>query len=419
MLGCGILINHNISNLNIQKLNSTYSIPVKNKQYYKFVSLNTGTYDLVYIDSDYNINFSNNYNSLSNEWSTTTLFFAKFDGNLFAGNLDFSIKDLNYILIMKRELNSSNNLLFKPFNIIYQDEFLENKKATIIDRLVRCNKEYEYKAIPVLLDGTESSSLNAVYLNDKRKVKWTGHYIYDGVSEWHTDIQTSLEWNRNRQTSTVNTIKGKYPFVFSLSENNYDTISITSSHFKVMCNSKNNDFDFENNAEYNRKYDDFITNDNAKLIRDWSGRMWIAKLENSVEHSMNNNHNNISTTHTFIEIADCDDIDTLYQYGFTKYNSNIMINGNIAEEVKFGATIEITVKNNNNVLCENRQVTILLNNIEVWKCNTNLVGKAVVNNLEAGFYTIIVDSGVYATKKYISISSNNQEIIPIEIKVGV
>lgn len=420
-LGCGALINTvetQYKGIN-QALTSSYSIPSKNDVQYNYISLDVGTYDMLYIDSDPDITFKGEeiYNGLPSEWGTGTIFFANFNGDLNAGNLDFSVDNLNYILVMRRETTGSDNLAYDPVDIISVEEFLQDEGATIIDRLVQCNKEYDYKAIPVLLNGTEASSLNAKYDTDKR-VKWQGHYIFDGESEWHCDINPTLQWTRNKLSSVVNPTNGKFPYMVSFCQNNYDTISITGNHFKVDCTYPDN-FDLDATAEYNQSYDDFISSNRPKLIRDWSGRMWIAKLNGNIEHMVNGHHNNISTSHEFVEIADYKDSDVLYKYGFSNYNPAIMTNGNIAEEVKFGTTIQITVINKNGDICSGRDITLLLNSVEIWNCTTNSTGTATINNLDAGLYTIIVGTGLYATKKQISINSSSPDTIPITVKVGV
>lgn len=398
------ITSNNVSNL------FTGIISVENIVY-DTIQLGSGYYDILYIDNDNQISFDGD-NNLPVEWGNTTVLFAKFNGNLSAGNLDFSVDELDYILICKREIDSKE-LIYTPVDIIYSSDFVKNKGAILYDRFVQCNKEYDYKAIPVLLDGTESTSLFAKYKTDK-KIRWYGHYIYDGTTEYHCNINTDLSWTRNKPASVVNTATGKYPYRVCWSQNNYDTITIKGTHFKLdNCN-----FDLDATAEYNKTYDDFITNGNPKLIRDWTGRMWIAELDGNIEHSAEGHHNNISTQHTFVEIADANDQTALYQYGFTDYNPSVM-QGNGVEDVKYGATIEITLTDKNGNVLSNKNISLLLNSIEIWKCTTDTFGKAVVTNLDAGFYTIVVGSGVYATKKNISINSSSPTRIPINIKVGV
>lgn len=389
-----------------------------NEIYYDFIQLNNGKYDLLYIDSDNEIEFPNTNNNLPDVWGNTTDFFAKFNGNLNAGNLDFSVENLDYVLIMRREVNSNNNQIFDPVNIIRADDFIRNEGAIIYDRFVQCNHEYEYKAIPVLLDGTESTSLYAKYKdNDNKIVNWMGHYIFDGKTEYHCSLETSLSWSRNQSSSIVNLITGKYPYSVNFNKNNYDTISISGTHLKVDC-AKDSGFDIDATAEYNQSYDDFITNRKPKLIRDWTGRMWIAQLDGNVDHNADDYYLHITTSHSFVEIANPKDNEALYRYGFTDYNPLTMINGNISSEVSYGATLRIKVIDGSNSVYTNNLITLFLNNIEIWQCRTDSNGIATITNLDAGFYTVQVGSGVYSIKKYISINSSSTEVTDITIKVG-
>lgn len=384
---------------------------------YTNIDLGIGEWDMLYIDNNNDVTF-NTENGLPSEWGSTTALWAKFEGNLSAGNLDFDISELNYILIAKREATGSDNLVYEPVDIIKKENFSTSKVNIIYDRIVQRNKEYDYIAIPVLQDGTESTSLYAQYLTNK-KVDWCGHYIFDGVSEWHCRYNTSLSWIRNHNTSVVNTLSGAYPYIVQMSQNNYDTITIGGTHLLTTDGEIiGNEDELKNSPEYNKLYDNFITNGKPKLIRDYSGRMWIASLNGNVEHSSEGVYYNISTTHTFEEIGDANNIDDLYQYGFTHYNSSVMVGGNIAEDVIHGATLKISVIDSSGNSVPNKDVSILLNNVEIWNCQTNGAGIATIANLDAGFYTIIIGKGVYAIKKYISINSSSSDAINVEVKVG-
>ncbi len=403
-----VLEKYNVSN--------TYVHDKSSNAKYNTLSVYNGVYDLAYFDNDSNITFDNTVDGLPSEWGATTALFAKFNGDLNAGNLDFSLENLNYILISKRELGTSNNLVFKPVCVIHADDFAKNNGATIYDRLVGYGKEYEYKATPVLRDGTEAASFFAVYDGDKI-VKWSGHYIFDGISEWHCNIETSLNWTRNKPGSIVNPLNTKYPYRVTVCQNNYDTITIRGTHMKVDC-SKPVPFDIEANGIYNQSYDDFITNNRSKLIRDWTGRMWIAELDGNVEHNSNGRYCNIDTQHSFVEIADYTSEKDLYKYGFSNYNPDVMSQDSIEGEVMYGATILVTLTDYEGNRIPNRNITLLCNNIEVWKTTANSNGQAVVTNLDAGLYTIVVGSGANATKRYFGINTSSPDTIPVDVKVG-
>lgn len=402
---------------------NTFTPSIISNNIYNEVILYQGEYNTLYIDNDEKSIYTDDEGNklvVPQVWQRTTALFALFNENLNAGNTDFTTDNLDYILITRREATGSDNLVYDAVDIIYADDFIRNNGATLYDRFVQCNKEYDYRAIPVLTDGTEANTLIAKYKTDK-KIKWVGHYIFDGVSEWHCGLDTSLEWTRKNNGTIIDGIVGKFPFSIDISENNYDMITIKGTHLKVDCG-KNDDFDIDSTAEYNQLYDNFITNTRPKLIRDWTGRMWIAKLNGDVNHPVNNHYQYIQTEHNFVEIADAKDYAELYRYGFTNYNPSIMVNGNIAENVNNGATIIITVTDKQGDLYINAPVTLLLNNIEIWKQNTNSASQVTITNLDSGFYTIVVGSGKYATRKNFSInsSSNLTEPIPITVwgKIG-
>ena len=401
-----------------KEITNTFLFPVISDNVYTEVVLYNGDYNTLYVDNDVDFVYTDNEGNELNipqTWQRTTALFALFNENLNAGNTDFTTDNLDYILITRREATGSDNLIFDAVDIIYANDFIRNNGATIYDRFVQCNKEYDYRAIPVLTDGTEANTLIAKYKTDK-KVTWVGHYIFDGVSEWHCNLDTSLEWTREALGTIVNTIADKYPRKVTVSQNNYDSITIKGTHFKVDC-SKPDDFDIDSTAEYNQLYDNFITNARPKLIRDWTGRMWIAELNGNVSHPVNNHYQYIQTEHSFTEIANAKDYAELYRYGFTNYNPSIMVNGNIADDVNNGATIIITVTDYQGSLYVNVPVTLLLNNIEIWKQNTNSASQVTITNLDSGYYTIVVGNGKYALRKNFSINSSSNFTEPIPITV--
>ena len=85
-------------------------------------------------------------------WDKDTIFHAKFNGNLSAGNVDFRYKDVEggYIIIKRRRTDGFHWITIKACLIVS----LEDTKIGFIDYTAAPGVEYEYALVPII-NGTE------------------------------------------------------------------------------------------------------------------------------------------------------------------------------------------------------------------------------------------------------------------------
>ena len=105
---------------------------------YDSLSLYQGVYDTVYISSD-DISDESNLpdKTIPSEWLNNTIFWAKFDNNLQAGQSDLELNNISYIIIQKKEENENS---YSVVDVIPAKDYVSNNKITVIDRLVKCYK---------------------------------------------------------------------------------------------------------------------------------------------------------------------------------------------------------------------------------------------------------------------------------------
>lgn len=381
---------------------------------YDSLSLYQGIYDTVYINSD-DINDESNISDkvIPSEWLNDTIFWAKFDHNLQAGQSDLELNNISYVIIQKKEENENS---YSVVDVIPVKDYISNNKITVIDRLVKCYKSYDYQIVPVMIDGTESTTLKAVYTTDK-KIEWNGYFIYDGNTEYFCKFgEQTIDYTRNNSAQVQTTMNTDYPYVIKSGMNKHDTVTVSASDFKVDC-SKEGGLDLEGSAEYRRKYDDFLSNSNPKLFRDDQGNMRICAVYDGISHSEQGHKFNVDTSYNLCEIGNADSPEDLYSYGFSNYNPNTMMGNNITSELVQGATLNITVYGAiSGDTISNIQVSLCLNDVEIFGGKTNTNGKFTLCNLDSGRYSIVIHNGIYTVKKPISISSSG--VINIDLEVG-
>lgn len=398
--------------LNKEIFGSKLNIYCKNKDNidYDTLYLTQGEYDTIYINSDVS---DLNGKEIPSEWLENTIFWAKFDESLQAGQSDLEFDNISYLIVQRKEENETE---YNVINVVPAKDYIANNKITLIDRLVKCYKSYDYQVVPIMYDGTESTTLKAVYTTDK-KLKWDGYFIYDGETEYFCDFGTQqIDYTRNNPAQIQTTMNTDYPYVIKSGNNKHDTVTVSATDFKVDC-SQEWDLDLEGSGEYRRKYDDFLTNSNPKLFRDDQGNMRICAVYDGISHSKQGHKFNVDTSYSLCEIGNADNSEDLYIYGFSNYNPNTMMGNNITSELVQGATLNITVYGAiSGDAISNIQISLCLNDVEIFGGKTNTNGKFTLYNLDSGRYSVVVHNGIYTTKKTISISSSG--VINIDLEVG-
>ena len=118
-------------------------------------------------------------------------------------------------------------------------------------------------------------------------------------------INETLNYQRNRNASTVTTLGSKYPFVINNGLTNYYSGSIQAT-FIMM--DEDNVLDTEGVREYRNNLDDFLTNGMAKLIKTNEGNMYMVAMNESISHN--------DTSFNQTEIGDAYSVGDLYDNNF-------------------------------------------------------------------------------------------------------
>lgn len=242
------------------------------------------------------------------DWGHTTLLNAKFKNNILAGNVDFTLASISGMIIKKRKMDDYKwtTIYTIPIKTEKDFDFYYN------DIVVASNTMYEYAAVPII-NGVEGS-----YQTINVDVEFEGCFIVDTTNAY----QILLDLNSNNLTRSINgsviePFNSKYPYVYYYSQLQYDKFSVSGAFIEL--NQADCTWDIENSGKYRKSLRDFISNQRAKLVKFFDGRIYLACAIDSVTESGDSHPYLVHSTINFIEIGDVNSNSDLYYHGFTEY----------------------------------------------------------------------------------------------------
>lgn len=260
--------------------------------------------DQMYISN----NPSFQYTTTLPQWGVDTVLRPTFNGNILAGNVDFSINELDHLRIKRREKNTLK------WSMIYQKKITTYSDLLIthFDSFVKSGKVYEYVVLPVL-DEVEGNYNNITEV----LTRFDGFFISDNST--NMVLYSGVTYpNRilNQEISILTPYGKKYPKIIHNGTSNYQSLSITG-----------NILDPDNLSNLNRnnitreaiKWDKFLTNGKTKFIKDWNGNVWIASVTTPPSYSYSATNLIPSINFTVTEQGDYSDPNVYLENGLVTF----------------------------------------------------------------------------------------------------
>ncbi len=247
------------------------------------------------------------------EWNVNTTFYAKFHGNLFAGNVGYTLDMLSALRIKRRPMGSYKwTTLYELTNIkSVEDVQLEFKDITPL------MQEYEYALVPVI------NNVEGEYTIQKIKPEFRGVFIVGQEKIFHTILNINscgeILPQRNFVSSSSTPLDSKYPYVFYNSIINHDSGTLSATY--VPFNKEDCEWDFENACKYRNELKDMLTDGRPKIIKYDDGCGWlVAVVNNTIAETANGSKYNVITSFDWIEIGNLESSNDLYFSGFANCN---------------------------------------------------------------------------------------------------
>lgn len=272
------------------------------------VTITNAKFDEVYVDKNTDIGLED-----ARTWTYGTVFYAQFNGNLYAGNAEFTLKNIDTLRVKGRVAGTFNWITFleKPVNSI------DDINITIKDNLVASNVAYEYALVPV------KYGIEGAYQSATITPNFDGLFIVGNNKTYHTFISLNqcenLDFQRNFETSEIKPIDNVFPYIINNSALNYDTATISATFVEV--NKSNFSMDWEHGWKYREDLKDFLSDGKAKILKDGHGQIKLCAVSGTNISDASNGHwQNVITTFNVTQIGNVNSSNDLYNHGFISVN---------------------------------------------------------------------------------------------------
>lgn len=270
-----------------------------------YVSISNGVYDELFGTDNSNIKM----NDLSKTWDFDTRFYAKFQNNLMAGNVDYAASTVSSVRIKRRK--NDEHKWFTMFDIPIKTN--EDFEFELEDRYAQGNQDYYYAMIPVIEQVEGNINKNSI------RSEFNNYFILDKDISYPIIFNTSLNVELNKSISVINTLGKKYPFVISNGLSQYKTGSLSFSLAQIIdC-----EIDEYNGYNYRNQFEQWITNGKPKILKDWTGQIFMIDITSSIPIGYEY-WNLPSYQIQFTEIGNVLDENDMYYNNFTDTMSTLM-----------------------------------------------------------------------------------------------
>lgn len=236
------------------------------------------------------------------EWDGATYIYAKFNGDMYAGNADFSVQNTTNVLIKRRKKGE-----FKWFTLYdIPANNADDYEFTVIDPYAP-KGWLEYAAVPIVNGYENEYNISEIY------------YDFDGLILIEKDriIQTildiSISEEKNGQVGIANTLYGKYPYVFYNGENDYFTGTVSATYIDLV------NYDAPEKDVLHNHYQEvlnFLNNKKAKILKYQDGRIRLISITQPPADSSEEHWDKHTIEFGYTEIGDVYSNEDMNNYGF-------------------------------------------------------------------------------------------------------
>jgi len=228
------------------------------------IQVTNGIYDEMFAS----VNADIELNDSSKVWNFDTRFYAKFQNNLIAGNIDYTSSTVSAVRIKRRKSNEHTWFTLYEIPIETNQDFV----FELIDRYAQGDQEYYYALIPVI-EGIEGNvNKNSILSTFKN------YFILDKDVQYPIIFNTNLNMQINKPIGVINTLGKTYPFVISNGSSYYKTGTLQFS----LVPFNDCEFDFSDGYNYREQFERWVMNGNPKIIKDWTGQIYMIDITSGI-----------------------------------------------------------------------------------------------------------------------------------------
>ena len=229
-----------------------------------YISISNGIYDELFGSDNPDIPMDDT----SKKWDYDTRFYAKFQGSLVAGNVDYAASMVSSIRIKRRKNNEHQWMTLWDIPIETNDDF----DFELIDRYAQGSQDYYYAMIPVIEHVEGNINKNEI------RSEFSHYFILDRDINYPIIFNTNLTLELNKNIGVINTLGRKYPFVISNGMSQYKTGSLQFA----LCPVINCELDSDDIYNYRTQFEEWLSNGKPKILKDWTGQIYMIDITSSV-----------------------------------------------------------------------------------------------------------------------------------------
>ena len=279
-------------------------IPVKK---YNYIKIAHGIFDSIFISNNLNEDLTDK------KWGNDVLFYAKFQNNLFAGNLFEDINNITHIIVKRRRKDSPDHTWVDLFKIPITDT--KSLKFEVFDKYVKANQGYEYAL--VLYNNTVSGSYNVNEITPT----FEGFFVTGKDRIYKTIVEYQIP---SRQMNTggtiIPTIDNKYPYVLKNSRNQFS--SGTAIGFFIEMDEENCEFKYDDSKQYRDDLLEFLTDGKAKFLKFGEGDIYLVGITGAPREDNEKNTQKYIITFEWAEVGHYDSGWQMQKEGLIDVDSN-------------------------------------------------------------------------------------------------
>lgn len=257
------------------------------------IQLQNGIFDYFYLSN----NVTKSYSPVEpTEWAYLDIINANFNGNINGGNVEFLLDYLTAIKIKRRIKGTFNWVTLKTVPVKSFDDL-----NFVFEDYINANfTEYEYALVPIL-NGAEGdyitnsimSEFNGVFLCDKNTI----YKYYAGVSYGNG--------KRVKKVGVFEPFGSRYPIVVSNALTDYYSGSMSGTILPLNYE-ETRILDRKAIVQQTNEVVDFITNNKAKILKDWNGNIWLIMAVGEPSITYNNSYGmgKVDVNFEFVEVGD-------------------------------------------------------------------------------------------------------------------
>lgn len=271
---------------------------------YDEVTLSNGIFDHWNVSEDVSKPYSSEIPTI---WDLLTVMNANFNGNINAGNIDYSLSEINGFKIKRRRTTEFDWVTLKYIPI----KDLDDLSFVFNDNLAASGYDYEYAFVPVIGD------IEGDYISNTIGSKFEGVFICDQDTIYK--FFAGVRYGTNQKVQKIGVFEPygrKYPVIVSNGLVSYETGSLSGT---VLPSDymKTNKMDRLKITEEKKALFEFLVNKKAKILKDWNSNSWLLCITGnpSAEYDSEYGMGKIDVSAEWTEVGDPENQKDLYRNG--------------------------------------------------------------------------------------------------------